>query len=125
MTEKYYCPRCREKTLVRKKEKTALGEEEEFLVCEKCGLSLWIGVLDLKTTCITLEIVRKLPHHLRHRVLELLRRGRLVFAKKFDIIDGVEHMCLESRRIDDDEALEVFRSIEVFLSPGWSRLCNK
>ncbi len=96
-----------------------------MLVCEKCGFAVWIGVLELRTICVTPEdIERRLSLWLKYRVLEFLRQGRLVFVKKFDIRTGTEHMCLEARSIRDQEALEVLRSVEMFLFPGWSRLTS-
>ena len=109
----YYCPRCRDRTL---------APEGDMLVCRQCGFAVWIEVLEFKTVCVTPEDVeQRLPPHLKHKILEFLRQGKLVFVKKFDIRTGVECMCLEPRKIKDSEALEVLRRVETLLHGSSTR----
>ena len=114
--ERYFCPRCGERTLTRRRVRVAFGEECDFLICEKCLFAVTADVLNIKTRCITPQDIAKLPLDLQNRARQLMRQGRLRWIKKFDIVQGQWHMCLEPGRITDSEALEVLRVIEASLT---------
>jgi len=106
--EEYYCPRCRTRTLRR---------DGEYLTCGKCGFTVWVGILELKSNCITVEdLDKRLPLSLRRKIIRLLRKGKLKFVKKFDITNGREVLCIEPTSLNDNYTLEFLKQVEILLN---------
>jgi DNA-directed RNA polymerase subunit RPC12/RpoP len=111
MEVRYYCPRCRAKTLKLIKTRLLLGEEARFLRCERCGLVL--NYESLSTSCIPGEVLRftRSPE-----VYEAVREGLIVVVKRFDIVRGRVVECLEvAPDLRDPVVLERARRVIVKL----------
>jgi len=113
----YYCPKCKQKTLILKK-----IDNEDWLVCEKCQVYIpYKAIQEFKQmyTCIEQEDLIKLTQigmkQFYDQAIKLLYQGKLFWKDLFDIETRHEVKCLDYK-LNDSEAKLVYFQIMYIVS---------
>ena len=106
MSGEFFCPKCRSRTLVRKR----LDDGSEVLVCEKCGFAVSAHVLELGSECVPETVLWRLPSQYKARIRKLLATGALRIVERFDLKTGRAVKCLDYdwKHRDVEEAKQVY-----------------
>jgi len=111
----FYCPKCRQKTLVLKK-----INDEDWLVCENCQVYIpykAIQEFNQVYTCIEQEDLVKLKQlgmdDIYNKTIRLIIQGRLIWKELFDIETGRDVKCLDYKLNDSEAKLIYFQLLQI------------
>ena len=111
----FYCPKCRQKTLVLKK-----INDEDWLVCENCQVYIpykAIQEFNQVYTCIEQEDLVKLKQlgmdDIYNKTIRLIIQGRLIWKELFDIETGRDVKCLDYKLNDSEAKLVYFQLLQI------------